>query len=143
MQVLRVYYDKHHRLLNRFQGVENASEESQLPQKIHPSSSKKRKKPLGSSPTKRGRADNINAQLDRQRLSKLPDAGDQFMVEKDLSSSKHDHLPELQDDDHLDILGGPGLSEDEERHSVINDCAFSKMKLTRRSRFPWTDEADR
>lgn len=44
-QVLRVYYDKHHRRLNRFQGVENASEESQVPQKIHPSSSKKRKKP--------------------------------------------------------------------------------------------------
>ncbi|KAF9685289.1 hypothetical protein SADUNF_Sadunf03G0039100 [Salix dunnii] len=142
-QVLRVYYDKHHRRLNRFQGVENASEECQLPQKIHPSSSKKRKKPLGSSPTKRGRADNINAQADRQRLSKLPDAGDQFMVEKDISSSEHDHLPELQDDDHLDILGGPGPSEDEERHSVINHCAFSKIKLTRRSRFPWTDEADR
>ncbi|XP_034900158.1 uncharacterized protein [Populus alba] len=142
-QVLRVYYDKHHRRLNRFQGVKNTSEECQLLQKIQPSSSKKRKKPLGSSSTKRGRSDNINAQLDRQRLSKLPDAVDQFTVEKDLSSSEHEHLPELQDDDHLDNLEGPGLSEDEECPSVINHCAFSKMKPTRRSRFPWTDEADR
>ncbi|CAK7356535.1 unnamed protein product [Dovyalis caffra] len=141
-QVLRVYYDKHHHRLNRFQGIVNASKEYQLPKKKQPSSSKKRKRSLGSSSIKRGRADNINAQFDKQGLSKLPDTVDQFMVEKDLSSSEHDHWPELQADDHLNTLEGPGPSEDEDC-SLINHCAFSKTKPTRRPRFSWTDEADR
>lgn len=70
MQVLRAYYSKHLRSLNIFQGVVNANEDQQKPEKKFPS--RKRKRPLESSSVKRGRGDGVKEKLSEDASVNLP-----------------------------------------------------------------------
>lgn len=142
LQVLRVYYDKRQQRLNRFQGK---GDEFQPVKRKRSSSSQIRERSPKVRSKKLTRVDTETGQLDKMRFDKSPDTVNQFMEEKNLlttHSGEHDiNLQTIQEDDHLET-GDPGPSEDE-YHSFISRCAFSKSNPTRQRRFSWTDEADR
>jgi general transcription factor 3C polypeptide 1 len=142
LQVLRVYYDKRQQRLNRFQGK---GDEFQPVKRKRSSSSRSRERSHKVRSIKLARVDTETEQLDKQRFDRSPDTVNQFMEEKNLlatHSGEHDiNLQTIQEDDHLET-GDPGPSDDE-YHSFISRCAFSKNNPTRQRRFSWTDEADR
>lgn len=89
MQVLYVYYNKHHLSPNRFEGVLNVNECRQ-PIKKQPASSMKRKKPSEPSSIKRLRVDSVNEEAAKEDLSS--------------SGEHHDNLPVQQEDNHLETV---------------------------------------
>ncbi|XVF86888.1 hypothetical protein PTKIN_Ptkin18bG0077000 [Pterospermum kingtungense] len=139
-QVLRVYYDKHQKRLNRFWGDPNGNKDEQW------SSARKRKR---SSKLKLVESTRVNAKtikLDEQEVAKLPDGTDGFTLTEDdsLASVGPDVFQSFQEDDRVETVNKPGsLEEDEEYHSLISQHAFLKMNPARKKRSSWTDEADR
>ncbi|XP_043817971.1 uncharacterized protein LOC110626726 isoform X5 [Manihot esculenta] len=142
-QVLRAYYSKHLRSLNIFQGVVNANEDQQKPEKKFPS--RKRKRPLESSSVKRGRGDGVKEKLSEDASVNLPDIIDQFMEEQEVSPSEQneDHLAAHHEGDNLESAEEPGSNQSTKCHSVLSQYAFSKSRSTRQRRFSWTDADDR
>ncbi|KAJ4824978.1 hypothetical protein Tsubulata_014352 [Turnera subulata] len=142
-QVLRVFYDKHHQRLKRFQGVDANKEEHQPPKKRRASTSKKREKSLEESSEKHARVEGVD-QLGEEGISKPPDTIDPLELASNLASlgEPDDHFLEHQEDDEIETAQDPG-QVGEECFSFVSQYAVSKMKPTRLSRFSWTDEADR
>ena len=137
LQVLRVYYDKHQKRLNRFQGVPNSNEEEHQLEKNKRSSARKRKR-SSKVKSESTRIDARTIQLDEQEVATLPDGNSLA------SSVGPDVLQAYQEADHVEAVNKPvSLEEDEECYSLISQYAFPKMKPTRKKRFSWTDEADR
>ena len=141
LQVLRVYYDKRQQRLNRFQG--KGDELQPVKRKRGSSSQSTERSPKVRS--KLTRVDNETGQLDKQRFNRSPDTVNQFMEEKNVlaahSEEQSINLQTIQEYDDLET-GDVGPSEDE-YHSFISRCTFSKNNPTRQRRFSWTDEADR
>ncbi|XVE51875.1 hypothetical protein DITRI_Ditri02bG0076100 [Diplodiscus trichospermus] len=146
-QVLRVYYDKHQKRLNRFRGVPNGNEEEHQLEQNRQSSARKRKRSSKVKSVESMRVDARTIQLDEQEVAKLPDSVDGFTLkefESLASSVGHDVFQAFQEADHEEAMNKPGsLEEDEEGYSSISQYAFPKIKPTRKKRFSWTDEADR
>jgi general transcription factor 3C polypeptide 1 len=142
LQVLRVYYDKRQQRLNRFQGK---GDEFQSVKRKRGSSSQSRERSPKVRSMKLTRVDNETGQLDKQRFNRSPDTVNQFMEEKNVlaahSGEQNINLQTIQEYDDLET-GDAGPSEDE-YHSFISRCTFSKNNPTRQRRFSWTDEADR
>ncbi|KAJ4717806.1 B-block binding subunit of TFIIIC [Melia azedarach] len=114
-QVLRVYYNKRQRL-NR---------------------SQKRKKSLEERPVKRKRVDAVT-----RLLGGFTGTANEFMKERNpciTYSGEHDFH---QKDNHLETVEELELNEGDE-DSLVSQGASSKMRPSRRTRFSWTDEADR
>lgn len=99
-------------------------------------------------PLRRGRA---SATRKRKRSgqcgqisTELSDRDVSLIEEHNQSSHLKDHPAECEDDDHLNHVEHACLDErNEECPSVVDVHTSSKMKLGRRRRFFWTDEADR
>ncbi|KDO65044.1 hypothetical protein CISIN_1g000364mg [Citrus sinensis] len=138
-EVLRVYYDKRHQRLDRFQGASGANGNEFAPLKNKCSSSQKRKKSLEERSVKRSRVDAVTRQL-----VGLTGATNEFVEEQNPSAVYSGEPDFHKEDDHLEMVGEPGLSdEDDECHSLLSQLAFSKLRPSRQKRFSWTDEADR
>ncbi|KAK6264270.1 hypothetical protein SCA6_019704 [Theobroma cacao] len=146
-QVLRVYYDKHQKRLNRFQGLPNSIEEQHQLERNKQSSARKRKRSSKMKLVESARVDARTIQMDEQEVAALPDSIDGFtMKENDslASSVGPEVLQAHQEADHVEAVNKPGsLEEDDDCYSLISQYAFPKMKPTRKKRFSWTDEADR
>lgn len=113
--MLRVYYNKRQRL-NR---------------------SQKRKKSLEERPVKRKRVDAVT-----RLLGGFTGTANEFMKERNpciTYSGEHDFH---QKDNHLETVEELELNEGDE-DSLVSQGASSKMRPSRRTRFSWTDEADR
>ncbi|XWS20082.1 hypothetical protein CRYUN_Cryun31cG0071000 [Craigia yunnanensis] len=137
-QVLRVYYDKHQKRLNRFRGVPNSNEEEPQLERNKQSSAQKRKRSSKVKSVESTRIDARTIQLDEQEVATLPDGNSLA------SSVGPDVFQAYQEADHVEAVNKPGsLEEDEECYSLISQHAFPKMKPTRKKRFLWTDVADR
>ncbi|XWS12134.1 hypothetical protein CRYUN_Cryun37aG0063800 [Craigia yunnanensis] len=146
-QVLRVYYDKHQKRLNRFWGIPNSNEEEHQLERNKRSSARKRKRSSKVKSVESTRVDARTIQLDEQEVATLPDGIDGFTLKEydSLASSVGpDVFQGYQEADHVEAMNKPGsLEEDEECYSLISQYTFPKMKPTRKKRISWTDEADR
>ncbi|XVF25204.1 hypothetical protein REPUB_Repub13aG0193100 [Reevesia pubescens] len=141
-QVLRVYYDKRQKRLNRFRGEEQHQLESNKQ-----SSARKRKRSSKVKSIESIRVDARTIQLEEQEVATLPDGIDGFTLKEydSLASSVGpDVFQAYQEADHAEAVNKQvSLEEDEECYSLISQYAFPKMKPTRKKRISWTDEADR
>ncbi|XP_022715262.1 uncharacterized protein LOC111274686 isoform X2 [Durio zibethinus] len=146
-QVLRVYYDKNQKRLNRFRGVPNSNEEQHQLERNQQSSSRKRKKSSKVESIESITVDARTIQLDEQEVATLRAGIDGFTLKEydSLASSVGpDVFQAYQEADHVEPVNKLGShEEDEECHSLISQYAFPKMKPTRKKRILWTDEADR
>ncbi|XP_021293853.1 uncharacterized protein LOC110423806 isoform X2 [Herrania umbratica] len=146
-QVLRVYYDKHQKRLNRFLGLPNSIEDQHQLERNKRSSARKRKRSSKMALVESTRVDTRTIQMDEQEVAAIPDSSDGFtMKENDslASSVGPEVLQAHQEADHVEAVNKPGsLEEDDDCYSLISQYAFPKMKPTRKKRFSWTDEADR
>ncbi|XP_039053662.1 uncharacterized protein LOC120195803 isoform X2 [Hibiscus syriacus] len=143
-QVLRVYYDKQQKRLNRFRGFPNSNKEQYQRQRYKRSSNRKRKR--GSTAKSKGsiKADARSIQLDVKEVAALPDGIDGLKDDYSLApvgSAVSQANQEADNVEAMDKLGS--LEEDEECDSLISQSFFPKMKSTRKKRISWTDKADR
>lgn len=142
--MLRVYYDKNQKRLNRVWGVPNSNEDEHQLEQNKRSSARKRKRASKAKSVESTRVDAIK--LDEQKVATLPDGTDGFTLKENdsLASVGPDVFQSYHEDDRVETVNKPGsLEEDEEGHSLITQYAFPKMKPARKRRFSWTDEADR
>ncbi|KAL1174076.1 hypothetical protein V6Z11_A05G454800 [Gossypium hirsutum] len=143
-QVLRVYYDKRQKRLNRFRGVPNSNGEQYQGERDKQSSSRKRKRSTVKS-IEGIKADARIIQLGEKEGGTLSDGNDELKEDYHLASSVGpDAIQAYQEADLVEAVNKPGSHEEDEAHySLIIQNSFLKMKPTRRKRILWTDEADR
>ncbi|KAB2085857.1 hypothetical protein ES319_A05G426300v1 [Gossypium barbadense] len=143
-QVLRVYYDKQQKRLNRFRGVPNSNGEQYQGERDKQSSSRKRKRSTVKS-IEGIKADARIIQLGEKEGGTLSDGNDELKEDYHLASSVGpDAIQAYQEADLVEAVNKPGSHEEDEAHySLIIQNSFLKMKPTRRKRILWTDEADR
>ncbi|GMI86163.1 hypothetical protein like AT1G17450 [Hibiscus trionum] len=144
-QVLRVYYDKQQKRLNRFRGVPNSNEEQYQRERKKRSSDRKRKRHSTVKSIESIKSDARTIQLDEKEAAALPDGIDGLKEDCSLATSVGpDVFQAYQEADVVEAVNKPGsLEEDEESYSLISQDSFSKMKPTRKKRISWTDKADR
>ncbi|XP_039060768.1 uncharacterized protein LOC120204817 isoform X2 [Hibiscus syriacus] len=130
-QVLRVYYDKQQKRLNRFRGFPNSNEEQYQRQRNKRSSDRKRK-----------RCSTVKSK--EREVAALLDGIDGLKEDYSLAPAGPAVSQAYQEADSVEAMDKLGsLEEDEECYSLISQNFFPKMKPTRKKRISWTDKTDR
>ncbi|KAL4366827.1 hypothetical protein GQ457_05G023790 [Hibiscus cannabinus] len=144
-QVLRVYYDKQQKRLNRFRGVPNSNEEQYQRERKKRSSDRKRKRHSTVKSIESSKSDARTIQSDEKEAAAPPDDIDGLKEDYSLASSVGPAVFQAnQEADAVEAVNKPGsLEEDEECYSLNSQNSFSKMKPTRNKRISWTDNSDR
>lgn len=146
LQVLRVSYDKRKRHLDSSQGV-SEQEESPPLKSTRTSSSRKRSKPSGAKSTKHG-IDGADFEENQRRLPRMLDVDrDQLNEAQDSSMASMSNNFDLWMDQSDDCIGATQELESNEQNddddSFIHKRALSKLKAIRKTKFSWTESADR
>lgn len=144
LQVLRVYYDKRQKRISK--EVLNAKEdEYHILKKKRASSSRKRKRSSQRRSSKK--VHTLDGESIEQRHEKLSDADDQLTEEQSpflTSSGEHGkHLPSHQVNDHMEAIEEPGSNEEDDDGDSFIRKVVPRLNPSRRSKFSWTEEADR